>query len=232
MDLPPLITAYLIERYKRFIVKARLQGGQEILAHCPNTGSMQGCSQPGQPIYISNAQNPNRKLKYTWELIQMPASLVGINTMFANKIVQEALDNKRIKQLKEYSRSRPEVKTSAKHRIDFLLQGNKNANCYLEVKSCTWVDNGLARFPDARTIRGQKHLQELCTLQKQGHSTAILYLIQREDASVFNPASSIDQQYVEQLKKAKDSGTQVLAYDVRISLNHISLHKEVALNLA
>lgn len=122
MDLPFLLQARLVERFKRFIINGLFEDGTEQLAHCPNTGSMQGCSLPGQPVYLSRSQNPKRKLDYTWELNQMPTSLVGVNTASANKIVLEALQNKAVKQLTTYVNFRSEVKTSSKTRIDFLLQ--------------------------------------------------------------------------------------------------------------
>ncbi len=227
MDLPFLLQARLVERFKRFIIKVLFEDGTEQLAHCPNTGSMQGCSLPGQPVYLSRSQNPTRKLDYTWEMIQMPTSLVGVNTASANKIVLEALHNKAIKQLTTYVKFRSEVKTSSKTRIDFLLQNHSGPDCYLEIKSCTWVQDGRAMFPDAKTTRGQRHLQELGALQAKGYNTAILFLIQRQDALSFSPAKDIDPKYTALLKAAQMSGTQILAYDLKLSFDKMVLHQEI-----
>jgi sugar fermentation stimulation protein A len=190
---------------------------------------MLGCSQPGQPVCLSRAKNPKRKLAYTWELIQMPSSWVGVNTMLANKIVLEALQDKLIQELASYSKIRQEVKTAAGSRIDFLLQGNESPECYLEVKSCTWVRHQTASFPDAPTLRGQKHLALLRDLQNQGSNTAILYLIQRQDARVFSPAQDVDPRYALLLQEAKQAGTKILAYATQLSQQEISLRYKVPL---
>ncbi|MFO8032859.1 MAG: DNA/RNA nuclease SfsA [Desulfohalobiaceae bacterium] len=229
MHLPQLIQGRLLGRPNRFTAQVALEEESPVLAHCPNTGSMLGCSLPGQTVCLSRANNPKRKLSYTWEMIQMPSSWVGVNTMLANRIVLEALQNKMIQELASYSKIRQEVKTAANSRIDFLLQGNRLQQCYLEVKSCTWVREQTASFPDAPTLRGQKHLALLRDLQAQGFNTAILYLIQRQDAKTFSPAQDIDPRYALLLQEARKAGTKVLAYDVQFDSQEISLHKRIPL---
>ncbi|MFW6401326.1 MAG: DNA/RNA nuclease SfsA [Desulfohalobiaceae bacterium] len=229
MLLPQLTSARLLGRPNRFTAQVALKDGSTALAHCPNTGSMLGCSQPGQPVCLSKANNPRRKLSYTWELIRMPASWVGVNTMLANRIVLEALQGKMIPELASYSKIRQEVKTTAGSRIDFLLQETDQVRCYLEVKSCTWTRGSTAFFPDAPTSRGQKHLALLRDLQAQGYKTAILYLIQRQDARDFSPARDVDPKYASLLQQARQAGTMILAYDVHLDPGEITLNKSIPL---
>ncbi len=216
-------------RPNRFTVQVALEDESTVLAHCPNTGSMLGCSQPQQPICLSKSQNPRRKLAYTWEMIRMPSSWVGVNTMRTNHIVLEALQNELIPEFAGYAKIQQEVKTSTNSRLDFLLQDSSWPGLYLEVKSCTWVRDKIASFPDAPTLRGQKHLALLRDLQAQGFQTAILFLIQREDAVAFSPAQDIDPKYASLLQEARNTGTKILAYDVRLSFEGISVHKRIPL---
>ena len=227
MQLPPLISATLVQRYKRFLADVRLENGELITAHCPNTGSMKQCSQPGRPIYLSRHQNPRRKYEHTWELIHMPQSLVGINTQATNLIVREALQARQVDLLKDYDRVQAEVKIANNTRIDFMLSGANRENCYLEVKNCTLVQEGQALFPDAITQRGQRHLQELIALSQAGYQAAIFFLVQRSDACSFSPAQDIDPVYSQLLRQAREENVHIMAYDVDISMQSISIRNEL-----
>ena len=227
MQLPPLISATLVQRYKRFLADVRLENGELITAHCPNTGSMKQCSQPGRPIYLSRHQNPRRKYEHTWELIHMSQSLVGINTQATNLIVREALQARQVDLLKDYDRVQAEVKIANNTRIDFMLSGANRENCYLEVKNCTLVQEGQALFPDAITQRGQRHLQELIALSQAGYQAAIFFLVQRSDACSFSPAQDIDPVYSQLLRQAREENVHIMAYDVDISMQSISIRNEL-----
>ena len=100
---PELISGTLLKRYKRFLADVRLESGEIVTAHCPNTGSMKGCSEPGRTVYLSSHDNPKRKYKYTWELIAMPTSVVGVNTLVPNRLVFKSIDQKLIPELSEYT---------------------------------------------------------------------------------------------------------------------------------
>ena len=227
MQLPPLISATLVQRYKRFLADVRLENGELITAHCPNTGSMKQCSQPGRPVYLSRHQNPRRKYEHTWELIHMSQSLVGINTQATNLIVREALQARQVDLLKDYDRVQAEVKIANNTRIDFMLSGANRENCYLEVKNCTLVQEGQALFPDAITQRGQRHLQELIALSQAGYQAAIFFLVQRSDACSFSPAQDIDPVYSQLLRQAREENVHIMAYDVDISMQSISIRNEL-----
>ena len=124
---PDLISGTLIKRYKRFMVDVKLKNGHIVVAHCPNTGSMHECSEPGRQIYLSKHNNPNRKLKYTWEMIEMPTSLVGVNTITPNKLIKSAILRGKIPEFNKYKKIRSEIKYGENSRIDILLENGKKS---------------------------------------------------------------------------------------------------------
>ncbi len=230
---PPLIRGTLIKRYKRFLADIRLPSGKIVTAHCTNSGRMDTCNQPGRPAYISRSTNSKRKLKYTWELIDMPTSLVGVNTLVPNRLVAHAISAGQVRELSGYAHLKREVKVGDRSRLDICLSSDSDQKeyCYVEVKNCTLVENGRACFPDAVTTRGLKHLNELQDLVSAGHRSVMFYLIQRMDARVFSPADHIDPDYGKGLRKAIKNGVEVLIYDVRIDLEGIYLNRPIPLNI-
>jgi sugar fermentation stimulation protein A len=226
-DLPPLISGHLIKRYKRFLADVRLDTGETVTAHCPNSGSMKGCAVPGCPVWLSVSDNPRRKLKYTWELIQTPASMIGINTLVPNRLVKTAVADGGIQELGRYETIRSEVTTRKGTRLDLALTDPDRRNCYVEIKNCTLVEDGTALFPDAVTVRGRKHLDELTDLVAEGHRGVIFYLIQRMDAARFSPAANIDPAYAGKLVRARDHGVEIITRDVVIDPVQIRIHGSV-----
>ncbi|MCF8038599.1 MAG: DNA/RNA nuclease SfsA [Desulfohalobiaceae bacterium] len=224
---PELIQGTLRKRYKRFLADVRLTDETVVTAHCPNSGSMRGCSQPGRPVYISRQDGPRRKLPYTWELIDMGSSLVGVNTLIPNRLVKQAICSGHITELQGYSSITPEVRVSDRTRLDLLLETTDGSKCYLEIKNCTLVEKGTASFPDAVTERGRRHLLQLQGLKKQGHRAVIFYVIQRMDADRFAPAAAIDPAYATELNRAVENGVEALVYDTRIDLQSISLGRRI-----
>lgn len=228
---PPLIKGTLLKRYKRFLADVKLQDGTVVTAHCPNTGSMQGCSEPGRPVYLSSHDNPKRKLKYTWELIEMPTSLVGVNTLVPNRLVFESIKAGLVPELTGYETAAREVKINDHTRLDFALTRPDGQQCYGEIKNCTLVNDGVALFPDAVTSRGLKHLSELEALVDAGNRCVMVYFIQRMDAGVFRPADQIDPEYGRGLRRAVRRGVEMLAYDVFIDLKGIRLNRRIPCEL-
>jgi sugar fermentation stimulation protein A len=221
----PLIGGVLLRRYKRFLADVRLRNNHVVTAHCPNTGTMKTCSRPGRPVWLSRHDNPARKYRYTWEIIDMADSLVGVNTAVPNRLVRLGVLAGEIQALRGYDEARPEVRINAQTRLDLLLTGPGRRPCYVEVKNCTLVQQGRAEFPDAVTRRGRKHLDELADLVAHGARSVIFYLIQRMDASSFSPADAIDPEYGRTLRRAAERGVEVLAYDVDIDMQRIRLHR-------
>jgi sugar fermentation stimulation protein A len=224
---PELIPGKLLKRYKRFVADVKLEDGEIVTAHCPNTGRMQGCSEPGRTVYLSTHNHPQRKHRYTWEMIAMPTSLVGVNTLIPNRLVSRALELKGIPELTGYADIAREVRIGEHSRIDLMLTGRAGDRCYIEIKNCTLVTRGVAQFPDAVTSRGLKHLIELENLAKAGHRCVMFYFIQRMDARMFQPADHIDPEYGRRLRHAIKKGIEILAYDVRIDTQGIVLNQTI-----
>jgi len=227
---PPMIRGTLNRRYKRFLADVRLGNGHGVTAHIPNSGSMLTCSEPGRTVYLSRHNDPRRRLNYTWELIEMPTSLVGVNTMVPNRLVKSAILAGRVPGLRGYDTVRSEVRYGTNSRIDLLLEKGP-ARCLVEVKNCTLVVDGVASFPDAVTTRGLKHLRELQAQVRSGDRCVMFYLIQRMDGRRFEPADAIDPAYGRELRQAIQNGVEVMAYDVAIDLKGIEIHKKVPFDL-
>jgi len=225
-----LIRGTLIQRYKRFLADVRLNNGEVVTAHCTNTGSMMGCKEPGSAVYISRSDNLNRKLAYTWEMIEIAGSWVGINTMHPNKLVAEAVEAGVIGELSGYENIRREVKVSAHTRLDLCLEGSKG-NCFVEVKNVTLNVDGRAAFPDAVSERGAKHLKELMRLKRQGHRAAIVFVIQRSDCNSFRPADEIDKEYGRCLRSAVQAGVEALPYVAKVTPREIVLTERIEMTL-
>ena len=221
-----LLQGTLIKRYKRFFADIKYKN-KIITAHCPNSGSMLGLLSKGNKAWFSLSDNPNRKLKYTLEMIEVKNKKVGINTLLTNKIVLEALNHKKINSLTKFTNIKPEAKFSDSTRFDFLLHNN-NTKCFLEVKNVTLVrKKKIAEFPDAITSRGTKHLNELCNAIKKGYQSYILYLIQREDCVSFKIAKDIDKKYKIAFDKALKSGVKILCYDCKLNNKEIKLNNRI-----
>ncbi len=179
MKFPSLSRGILLRRYKRFLADIQLPNGEQITLHCPNTGAMTGCANPGDTVWFSTSHNPKRKYAHTWELTQTQAGdFICVNTLRANQLVQEALANQWIDELASYREILPEQKYGNENsRIDFLLKSNCLLDCFVEVKSTTLLtENGVGMFPDAKTERGQKHLRELTKIAEQGLQAVIFSL--------------------------------------------------------
>jgi sugar fermentation stimulation protein A len=228
---PALTPGTLIRRYKRFLADVQLESGETVTAHCPNSGSMKACCQPGRPVYLSFHDNPKRKLPYTWEIIHMPTSLVGVNTQVPNRLTAHAIASGDVAELYGYETVRREVKVGRQSRIDILLASPDRRPCYVEVKNCTLVTDDVATFPDAVTVRGQKHLKELQDLVAAGYRCAMFFLVQRMDAQSFAPADHIDPKYGRMLRQASQKGVEILVYDVFIDLKTIRLNNRIPYDL-
>ncbi len=230
---PPLTAGTLVKRYRRFLADVRLEDGRQVTAHCPNSGSMKTCSEPGRPVYLSSHfDNPKRKLPYTWELITMPTSLVGVNTLVPNRLLKKAISADQLPELAGYARVQSEVKYGRNSRIDLLLSDDDGGRppCYVEIKNCTLVEDGVAMFPDAVTSRGLKHLRELESETAAGRRAVMLFLIQRMDARHFRPADHLDPAYGRELRRSRQLGVEILAYDVYLDLVGIRLNQPVPLD--
>jgi sugar fermentation stimulation protein A len=225
-----LIRGTLVRRYKRFLADVRLPNGEMVTAHCTNTGSMLGCNEPGSVVYLSLSPNKGRKLAYTWEMIQIKRTWIGINTFHPNRLVAEAIEAGAIPELRGYEVVRREVKVSAHSRLDLCLDG-QSGSCYVEIKNVTMSFDGAAAFPDAVSDRATKHLRELIRLKRKGHRAAIVFVIQRADCKHFRPADEIDPEYGRWLRKAASAGVEILPYAAKVTPRGILLAEKIATRL-
>jgi len=232
---PALQPAILLKRYKRFLADLQLSNGSEFTAHCANTGKMTGCAEPGFAAFYSTSDNTKRKYPNSLELTQNNLSqLICVNTAVANKVVEEAINNNVISELLNYSQLQSEVKYGSENsRIDFLLTDKNKPDCYVEVKSVTLLSenapqSGQGYFPDAQTLRGQKHIRELIEMIEQGHRAVLLFAVLHEGINTVSAAAHIDKKYNELLNQAISKGVEVLVYKASISTNEIILNEKVA----
>ena len=228
----PLIAGTLIRRYKRFLADVELAGGETVTAHCANSGSMLSVNEPGAEVWLSPARNPDRKLRYTWEMIRVGGALVGINTSLPNGLVADAIGDGSIPELGGYGSLRREVKYGRNSRIDLLLEGEGRRACYVEVKNVTMrrdlSPGAPVEFPDAVTARGTKHLGELSREAADGARAVMVYLVQRDDAERCAIARDIDPAYGDALDAALDAGVETLCYGCRLSQDGIDVTGPVA----
>jgi len=217
-----LIKGKLIKRYKRFFTDINVNN-ELITAHCPNTGSMMGLLNKDNEVWVTKSDNPNRKLKYTLEIIKKEKALIGVNTHRANKIVQHALENKLINEFKKVKLIKPEFKFSKNTRFDFLCDKK-----IIEVKNVTLTrENKIAEFPDAITTRGTKHLIKLVDSLKKKYVPYVLFLTQIQGIEYFKVAKDIDYNYYENYLIAKKAGVNFLAYRCHLSSKEIKIEKKI-----
>jgi len=226
MTLPPVIFGKLIRRYKRFLADVELDDGTVVTAHCPNTGRMTTCAEPGWRVALSDSANPKRKYRYTWELVHNGTCWICVNTGRANAVAFEAVSNGWIPELAGYDDVLRE-QTFGNSRFDLLLKKG-NEFCYVEVKNVTLLaEDGSYAFPDAITERGHKHLNELIEVVKAGHRAAMLYVIPRSDGSQFRAAHEIDPDYAQALEKAVAAGVEIHVWQAAVSPKEVRLEQNL-----
>lgn len=216
-----LVHGRLIRRYKRFLTDVVLDDGTQVVAHCTNSGSMKSCLEEGADVYLSPVDDPKRKTKFTWEMIRINGSWVGIHTGRPNQLAADAFRKNEIPGLTGYTKVVPEVKIHDS-RLDIKAE-NEKETCFAEVKNVTLRKGHYALFPDAITTRGRKHLETLIRLKGKGYRAVMLYIIQRMDVDIFAPAWDIDPGYSETLKKAVEYGVEVFPVQAEVSPQRIVL---------
>ncbi|MES9812809.1 MAG: DNA/RNA nuclease SfsA [Candidatus Thiodiazotropha sp.] len=231
MQLPPLTNGRIIRRYKRFLADIELPDGKVVTAHCPNTGSMLGCWQPGAPVQISHSDNPKRKLAWTLERVDMGQGWIGVHTGRTNPVIEEAIREGRVDVLCGYRSVRREVvfrHKDEKSRFDFYLAEGDRANAWVEVKNVTLLQGTALSFPDAVTLRGRKHLEQLAEACRQGCRGIMVYALNRPEGDYFKPADEIDPDYGETLRRVvRKYGVETLALRIEHGENSMRLTTSV-----
>lgn len=231
---PELQPARLVQRYKRFLADVVAPDGREFTLHCANTGAMTGCAVPGDTVWYSTSANGKRRYPHTWELTQTACGQwIGVNTQRANGLVAEAVRANAIPELSGYTTLSPEVRYGVENsRIDWLLAAENRANCYIEVKSVTLLQQEWGYFPDAVTLRGQKHLRELQAMAEMGHRAVLFFAVLHSGITRVAPARHIDSRYAELVLQARRHGVEVLCYGAQLSPGGIVLKNAVPINIS
>lgn len=232
MQFPrPLVTGTLLRRYQRFLADVRLDSGEQVTVHCPNTGSMLGLKAPGNRVWLLPADKPGRKLAWTWEMVEADGVSVGIHTGRANGLVREALEVGLLPKLAGFTTCRAEAPLSARSRTDLLLTF-PSGPCYVEVKSVTAaVTEGIGFFPDAVSDRAAKHVRELAEAVSGGARAAVVFCVQRGDVNEVRPADHIDPVFAHALRQAAGQGVELYALGASVSQAGIRLERPLNVNL-
>ncbi|MEP6388457.1 MAG: DNA/RNA nuclease SfsA [Halioglobus sp.] len=227
MDFTPLIQGKLLRRYKRFLADVELDSGEVITVHCPNTGAMTGCAEPGSAVWLSVSDSPTRKYPHTWELVNTSTGIACIHSARANAVVAEAFGAGLISGFSELDELRREVKYGAGSRADLVLKQG-GAETFVEVKSVTLCrDRGQGVFPDAVSERGRKHLQELQALSEAGTRAMMFFCVLHAGISRVSAAGDIDPRYREALLEAMAAGVEVQAWRADISPQQMCLAQQL-----
>jgi len=227
----PLIPGRLLRRYKRFLADIELASGETVTAHCANPGAMTGLNLPGLRVWLEPNDDPARKLRYGWRLVELGGHWAGIDTAVPNRVVGEALAAGRVPGLAAYGQVRPEVRYGRNSRVDFLLTGEGLPDAYVEVKNVHLMrEAGLAEFPDSVTARGAKHLDELAAVVAAGHRAVMLYCVQRTDCTRMALAADIDPGYAAAFARARKAGVEAIAFACAISPTGIALDRPVPID--
>ncbi|WP_288132604.1 DNA/RNA nuclease SfsA [Microbulbifer sp.] len=226
---PTLAKGQLLRRYKRFLADVKLEAGEIITIHCPNTGSMKNCWGENTPCWYSDSGNPKRKYRHTLEITTTPeGALAGVNTGRANALVEEAIRDGVVTELQGYDHLKREVKYGEENsRIDFRLSRDDGAACYVEVKNVTLAEGPRGLFPDAVSARGTKHLRELQKLAENGVRAVLFYCVQHSQIETVEAAAEIDPAYAAALEQAIAAGVEVLAYRAVMGAEEIRLTEPV-----
>lgn len=234
MRLENMQSGRLIKRYKRFLADIELENGRELTVHCPNTGSMKNCADPGSAVWIQDSGNLKRKYPFGWELVQVEGRFWAcINTGRANALIREGIETGVISELQGYESLRQEVKYGDENsRIDLLLEDQNKPCCYVEIKNVTLLEsNGIGAFPDAVTARGAKHLRELMLMVEQGHRAVLMFCVAHTGIERVRPADHIDPEYGQLLREAVSAGVEVYAYGARITPDEVTISRPLPVSL-
>ena len=224
----PLIPARFLRRENRFRAAVRV-AGEEAAAHVPNSGRLDDLFTPDRPVWLHPVIKPERKTPYDLKLVEMPDALVSIDARLPNPIFAEAIAAGLLPEF-PCNHIQPEVRYRDS-RLDFRLQGPEGI-CWVETKSVTLVEDGVAYFPDVPTARGSRHLRELLDIVKQGQRAAVVFIVQREDATAFAPAASVDPEFAQTLNQVADAGVEVRAYVCRVTMTEITLDHAIPVHLS
>jgi sugar fermentation stimulation protein A len=226
----PLIKGTLVKKYRRFIVDVRLEDGSIVTAHCPTMGLMNGVSEPNSIVMLSDSGLETRRNKLTWELIEIGGTWIGVNSSVPLKVLIESIEEKRIPSLNNFGEAHIDATYGRGNKIDMMLQGMEH-NCFINTFHVSWVENGVALFPDVPSPRMTKSVEQLSEIARQGHRAVAFFLVQRSDCSLFKPAEHEDKDFLKALLAAQSAGVEIMVYRAHITLEEITLGKSLPYSL-
>jgi sugar fermentation stimulation protein A len=227
----PLIPARFLRREKRFLAEVEVENGQRLWVHVPNSGALTGCAAPGMDILLTLDVRSGRKTKHTWRFSRIPNGWTCIDTLVPNRLIGEALRGPGLPGLPPFKSMRAEVPLPQGGRLDFAADLGGRL-MFLEVKSVTWVEDGVALFPDGVTTRGRRHLRHLQDLFRQGHEAWQIFVVQRSDARLFRPAASVDPAYAQELARAYEHGVKIAVFQEKVLPPEITLAETLPFDLS
>lgn len=235
MRFPPLTRGTIVSRYKRFLADVKLDSGELVTAHCPNTGAMTGCWAPGAPVELSASDNPRRKLNWTLERVDMGQGWVGVNTSRTNHIISWFIEHGKVPGFEHFDQLQREPSYIAegfpRSRFDLLLRSDTEPDCYIEIKNTTLLMDSRIQFPDAVTERGRKHLLLLAHAVEAGFRGVILFALNRPEGEVFSPARQIDPAYADTLREVIEAGVEAMAIRIRHTAKGVRMGGQVPIEL-
>ncbi len=227
----PLIPARFLRRQQRFLAEVEVADGSRFWVHVPNSGALTGCNLPGQEILLTQDGRPGRRTSHTWRFCRTPGGWVCVDTLVPNRLVAAALGGPGLPGLATPERVRPEVRLPEGSRLDFVVE-SAGGLTFVEVKSITWVEEGVALFPDGVTARGRRHLDRLAALVRQGHAAWQVFVVQRDDAALMRPAAAIDPAYARELAAVWRQGVQILVLAAAVRPPAVTLTRILPFELA
>ena len=223
MDLgDDLVEGIFLERVNRFLARVEVDG-REVGVHVANSGRMKELFVPGWRVLVRPVSRDHRKTKFDLVLVDMGNALVSADARMPNPLLAEGVANGHLQQFAGYTDMRREV-IFGDSRLDLMLEGPSD-RCYIEAKSVTLVMNGVGLFPDAPTIRGAKHLRTLETVLEAGHRAAVVFVVQRPDASAFATSDPSDPDLADALRSAVAAGVEAYAYNCEVTERSIRLDR-------
>ncbi|MDI6853557.1 MAG: DNA/RNA nuclease SfsA [Deltaproteobacteria bacterium] len=226
----PLIPGLFLRREKRFLAEVELTGGERVWVHVPNSGALTGCMAPGLELLLTRDARSGRKTLYTWRFSRIADGWTCIDTLVPNRLIGKALQGPGLPGCPPLVRCRPEVTLFGGGRLDFVADAGGHL-LFIEVKSVTWVENGVALFPDGVTSRGRRHLLELQALARQGHECWQIFVVQRGDAEIFRPAARVDPAYAAELARAHNNGVKIAVFQEIVTPPEITLAESLPFDL-